>query len=210
MTGIGSFERLAARLADPAPAFECEGFGAPGRTLVAVEHRAGAPATAAEIAWLQRQLDGVAGGLVTIWARWNGIMLGVEPGTTEPSFLVALHPIGEAMLAATAGVHSWVEELGALELEDPDGLASAVAIGGPAASANALVVLTRGSRAGAICVFDHETLVAEPFAANVDELLERLADDPVALVEPLGGTTRYRWDEGQLFPVAYLADGRGR
>lgn len=200
-----SFQALSARLADPAPAFLCEGLVDGSEILVRVEHLVGAPTTTSELDTFRRLLRGVAPDLLEVWARWNGVRLYAEPDVAEPNHLVALHPVDE-MEDWTLAMREW------LDIDDPEdapdraALETALVIGAPAMSLSCLVVLTEGPRAGRICVFDHETRCAEDFAATATELLERLAGDPLELIEPLGDTTRYRWDEGQSFPVSYLPD----
>jgi hypothetical protein len=211
------FDRLAARLADPAPVMICKSCPHPRRPRdeslheVAVVHIAGPPADAASLALLKRSLRGHADDLLSLWARWNGLALYAEPSPQPSNFLVALYPPQE-MEPATQAMRPWLAmgERRAAAYPDLAVLRDAIVIGGPAMAANALVVLG-GERAGTIAVFDHETLSAEPIASDATELAELLASDPIALARRLGGTCRYRFDDrsmDQLYPVEYRPDAR--
>jgi hypothetical protein len=198
-----SIQALAARLADRAPVLLCESLAGPEPVAVTVEHVAGSPATLEALANLRRSLAGAAPDLIAIWERWDGVRLYAEPlpPGAQANHLVALHPIAE-MAMWTAEMREWLEQIPDDDEADPASLRGALVIGGPAYSADCLLVVTQGPRAGAICVFDHETGFAEPFARDAADLLERLAGDPLALIEPFGGTCCY--GDGELHPVEYL------
>lgn len=202
MISAQALDALAARLSDPAPAFECEGQRGVAGMLVRVQHLGGPPTSPEDLAWLGERLGDAGSDLLALYERWNGLTLGLERGLDLPSYLVALHAVGDPMLDETAGALDRLDGLERTEI-DALGWTDALAIG--SLGADPLLVLTRGPRAGQIGWLDHETLHVEPFAPSAQALVERLAGDPVVLARDL-----HAWSYERLLPVAYVRDARGR
>jgi hypothetical protein len=191
-----SIAKLHARLADPAPAFECRCVD---RTslLVPLRHQLGAPASKKQLDGLAAYLEGAAPGLLDLYREIDGMLLYADEsfetaGIALPTIreLPDLQDLFQVSLAT---------------LDDGGDMESAVVLGGAQGTGNFLIVPVEGARRGRILLFDHETSAAEPFAKDAAEMLHRFVDDPVAAVRALGDV---RYGALQGSPQRYFADRR--
>lgn len=185
---------LRARLADPAPAFECVALDE-SVSRVRLQHHLGTPAREKHLAGLARFLDGAAPSLVALYREVDGMRLYADGGFD--TVLVELAPINampdlqDAFLDAIA----LVDEPGALE--------TALVFGEAPGSGEPFLVATEGPTRGQILRYDHEEQRGVPFARDADELCARLAD-PMRVVREIAPFLGF----GPLAakPVRYLPD----
>jgi hypothetical protein len=207
MTPRRTFQEL---LADPAPAFVCEGFGGRRTFVAAVRHVLNPPASKSAL----ERIPSVPGRgeAVEFYARHNGLCLFEDPNSEESG--VAVFPI-EDWPAANAELRKlwrlWLDDpRWDLPYEPDDVIPFAWQVG----AANPIHWIVRGPFAGQIQWWPWTmppTADDPPLARTFGEFFEMLATDPARVVaQDLGGYARFadgKSDE-QWVPTRYLPDSR--
>lgn len=190
----------------PAPGFWCnEGGQSPKeRFLTRIEHILNPPASADDIANIERMIGDFATKVVEFYKVHNGFLLYKDMESGDGG--VELFKV-EDWESSTSDLKELYEHLE--EDEDPDCILSGIAIGEIPASANYFVMPVDGPNRGKIFYVDHDGWYDEPFADNFDDFLLRLTKDPANLIsEELGCFADYTDTESGLsgYPEEYLDD----
>ncbi len=195
-------------LSAPSPVFVCtearELFDVP--FAVRIRSKLAKPASRADLAQARKLVGDTNNQLLEFYSRSNGLILFEQPET------------GEAVLHLLP-IRSWQRRTLKFQREASSAngpvsgnMAAAIVIGEPPQSANYLVVLKSGPGAGAVCIYDHETLGLKKLASSFEGFLKLLARaNPVELTNDVFGCfARFTnpTTKGEAPPVEYHASSR--
>jgi hypothetical protein len=196
------------------PGFRCVGAGrlAKGSFIARIRHILKSPAPPRLLEFIHERLGDYATSVADFYSEHNGFILYHDTLSDAAGF--ELLPV-EQWQQATSDMHKWFGDLAEEPGNDPDRIATGVAIATVPQSGNHFVVPIEGPNAGKIFYADHDGWYESAFAQSFEDMLIRLSKNPVRLLnEEFGCYTRYsdgktdiQWIPEEYFPDATQIPG---
>lgn len=195
----------------PAPGFRCAAAGRESRgSLVArIRHILHPPASSRSFQVIRERLGANGRSVADFYRQHNGFILYRDALSDAAGF--ELLP-AEQWDEATEDMREWFAHLADEPENDPDHIVTGIAIATVPHSGNYFVIPIEGPTAGKVFYADHDGWYESAFAESFDDMLTRLTEDPVNLLnEVFGCYTRYSDGKtaAQWIPEEYYPDVTG-
>jgi hypothetical protein len=192
----------------PAPGFRCRAAGreSGGTFLARVGHILRLAASSNGLRLIRRRLGAFGEQVAAFYQQHNGFILYRD--SLSDAAGVELLPV-EEWDEATADMRDWFGHLADEPEEDPDHIATGIAIATVPHSGNYFVMPVEGPTAGKVFYADHDGWYESAFAENFDDFLVQLTKDPVPMLNlDFGCYTRYSDGKtsAQWIPEEYFPD----
>lgn len=184
-------ENLEQLINAPAPGFRCRsvGPGAGGSFVARIHHILRPPASSQALQLIRERLGDYAAHVTEFYSRHNGFVLYCDTQSDDAGF--ELLP-AERWDEATEDMREWFKDLADEPEYDPDRIVTGAAIATVPHSGNYFVMPIEGPNAGKLFYADHDGWYESAFADSFEDMLTRVATDPVHLLnKEFGCYTRY-------------------
>ena len=175
----------------PAPGFRCTAAGREscGSFVARIRHILHPPASSRSLQSIRERLGVYARGAADFYRQHNGFVLYRDTLSDAAGF--ELLP-AEQWNEATEDMRGWFGHLADDPENDPDHIVTGIAIATVPHSGNYFVMPIEGPTAGKLFYADHDGWYESAFAESFEDMLTRLTNDPVSLLnEVFGCYTRY-------------------